>query len=270
MIALALGFAFVAQGGLSHSKAELISSVRSFAPGKPFQVGLHFTMSPGWHVYWRNPGDSGQEVRVKWSLPTGWKVQGIQWPTPQVIEDAGIVNYGYEGHVTLVATLVPPAKAGVAKIAANLSWLVCDDEMCLPAKGAVNLTLPSSKDEIPNPSGAAALANVAPKLPVRKSLEMASAVLMGKRIEFKFVAPSPGLAVTFFPYDADVVASGRYEVPKIPADRRVGITLGKSEFFNPKATRLRGILVAPSGSGQNRGFVAEIDLPLTKQTGGHQ
>ena len=30
-------------------------------------AGLYFKLEPGWHVYWKNPGDAGEAPQIKWS-----------------------------------------------------------------------------------------------------------------------------------------------------------------------------------------------------------
>src|SRR5262250_2054351 len=34
------------------------------APGRVARVGVLFTLDPGWHVYWRNPGEAGLPTRL--------------------------------------------------------------------------------------------------------------------------------------------------------------------------------------------------------------
>jgi DsbC/DsbD-like thiol-disulfide interchange protein len=36
----------------------------------------------GWHIYWQNPGDSGEPPRIKWQLPSGVTATALEWPTP--------------------------------------------------------------------------------------------------------------------------------------------------------------------------------------------
>ena len=38
---------------------------------------------PGWHGYWRNPGDAGDEPRVTWRLPEGWRAGPLHYPVPR-------------------------------------------------------------------------------------------------------------------------------------------------------------------------------------------
>ena len=40
-------------------KAELVAETASLAQATTLWVDLHLAIKPGWHVYWRNPGDSG-------------------------------------------------------------------------------------------------------------------------------------------------------------------------------------------------------------------
>ena len=54
-----------------HVQAELVSEVDSIQPGQPFWLGLHLKMEPGWHTYWKNPGDSGLPTRLTWKMPDG-------------------------------------------------------------------------------------------------------------------------------------------------------------------------------------------------------
>src|SRR4051812_4403359 len=126
-----------------HVEAELVADKASAQPGKPLLVGLKLRMTPEWHTYWKNPGDSGLPTRIKWTLPEGWKAGELHWPFPQTLPVGPLMNYGYEDEVVLLAELTPPAdaKAGNASIRANAEWLVCKD-VCIPEKGELDCSLP--------------------------------------------------------------------------------------------------------------------------------
>src|SRR5580700_6467224 len=64
-------------------KAELVPEAQSIAPGQRLWVDLHLTMAPGWHTYWRNPGDSGLPTEIAWQLPAGFTAGAIAWPVPE-------------------------------------------------------------------------------------------------------------------------------------------------------------------------------------------
>ena len=64
-------------------KARLVAETGSIAPGETVWVALHLEMRPGWHVYWRNPGDAGLPPEIAWTLPPGFTAGEIAWPTPE-------------------------------------------------------------------------------------------------------------------------------------------------------------------------------------------
>ena len=45
-------------------QAELVSAVRDVQAGTPFWVAIRQRIDPGWHTYWRNPGDTGEPTRL--------------------------------------------------------------------------------------------------------------------------------------------------------------------------------------------------------------
>jgi thiol:disulfide interchange protein DsbD len=125
-------------------RLNLLAEHGAAIPGTTLWLGLRFELTPHWHIYWRNPGDSGEAPRVDWQLPVGWRAGDIQWPTPQRIPVGPLVNYGYEDSVTLVVPIaVPPEQvAGVpVDISADVNWLVCREE-CIPQDARLQITLP--------------------------------------------------------------------------------------------------------------------------------
>ena len=58
-------------------KADLLAEPRRIAPGQTFWVGVRLRIKQHWHVYWRNPGDSGEAVSITWRLPPGFTASPI-------------------------------------------------------------------------------------------------------------------------------------------------------------------------------------------------
>ena len=89
-------FAFAPQGksqtyqGKELIKAELLADTDAVVSGKPFTIGLLLRIAPGWHMYWKFPGDAGLPTEIKWNLPVGWKAGEIQWPIPLKTNDRAI------------------------------------------------------------------------------------------------------------------------------------------------------------------------------------
>lgn len=126
------------------AQVKLLADVSTIAPGSTFTLGLHFTLKPGWHTYWLNPGESGEPAEVKWSLPEGFEVGELQFPVPiQFSKPGESLGYGYENEVMLLATVKAPAKidGSSVPIRAEASWLVCDPNVCLPGSAKLSLDL---------------------------------------------------------------------------------------------------------------------------------
>lgn len=64
-------------------KPGLVAETASIAPGATLWVDLRLEVKPGWHVYWRNPGDSGLPTTIDWRLPPGFSAGQILWPVPE-------------------------------------------------------------------------------------------------------------------------------------------------------------------------------------------
>ena len=103
------------------------------APGGTVTVALEEKIAPGWHTYWKNPGDAGAPTEIEWTLPAGWKAGAIQWPRPKRLPVGPLMDYGYEGTPWLLRQLTAPADApaGPVTIKAHASWLVCQ-QICIP------------------------------------------------------------------------------------------------------------------------------------------
>ncbi|MBU0725005.1 MAG: thioredoxin family protein [Alphaproteobacteria bacterium] len=154
-----------------HVTAELVAGAQSAVPGQTIRIGLHKQIIPHWHTYWENPGDSGLPTTIEWKLPEGTTAGEILWPAPERIAVGPIMNYGYEGEVTLLTDIAIPATAAVGgsfPIRATVDWLVCE-EICIPEQVTLGLDLPiiaaGSDPGLAHPAIAAAEA----RLPVDSS-----------------------------------------------------------------------------------------------------
>ena len=68
-----------------HVHVDLVADAASVQPGRELSLGVRFVLEEGWHVYWRNPGDSGEAPSVEWTLPAGFAAGELEWPTPEPI-----------------------------------------------------------------------------------------------------------------------------------------------------------------------------------------
>ncbi|WP_095978011.1 protein-disulfide reductase DsbD family protein [Melittangium boletus] len=174
----------VASGALDEGKsrveATLLTDVTQVKPGDSFRVGVLFKMHPGWHIYWKNPGESGLASEISWDTP-GSTVGELQWPMPSTLRtsDGFITTYGYEGEVLLSAQAHASEKAeGSLQLSAAADVLVCEVN-CLPAQLVLLRQLPvgpeTHRDAEHAPAFDAALARV-PVAPERANYTVALAL----------------------------------------------------------------------------------------------
>lgn len=157
---------FEAQTG--QVKTQLIASVDYVHPGDEVLVGVHFIIIPHWHIYWRNPGDSGLAPNIRYELPVGASAGEIQWPTPSRITLGPVTNYGYSNEVTLLTKIKvsPESVAGnIFPVKANAQWLVCE-EICLPQEVDLELPLPIAFSSTPPGQGSPLIERALAALPV--------------------------------------------------------------------------------------------------------
>jgi DsbC/DsbD-like thiol-disulfide interchange protein len=137
-----------------HARVSLVSSVENFVPGQPFTVAVFFEMDPDWHVYFKDPGESGMPPEVQWSLPEGLTAGELQFPIPEVLKTPAGVNFVYHDKVAFLVEMTPGANFQLGRsveIEARVSWLECDADTCLPAKGAAKVAVtPQERQKLIN------------------------------------------------------------------------------------------------------------------------
>jgi thiol:disulfide interchange protein len=138
------GLARAAPVQTGHIEVELVGQETGAAPGATLFVALRQKIQPGWHTYWRNPGDAGDATRIAWTLPPGWTAGDIVWPTPEKSRVGPLLDYAYTGQVLLPTPITVPADARVGSVVtlkAAAAFLVCE-QVCVPEDAVVTLTLP--------------------------------------------------------------------------------------------------------------------------------
>ena len=129
-------------------KVRLVPERAMLDAGESLLIGIEQSIAPGWHTYWKNPGDSGTAPVIKWTLPPGFEVEPVQWPVPRKFPIGHLLNYGYEDNVILMQTLRAPSSLadGPITIKADVELLVCKEE-CIPEYGSYEFTLNTESEE---------------------------------------------------------------------------------------------------------------------------
>ena len=147
---LALLFAVQAPAQTAAPPADINIALHLEAESDRPQAGTSITLAlvseprPGWHGYWRNPGDAGFAPMYDWDVPEGGSVSAPAWPVPSTLLINGLMNFVYDApYAPLVQFTVPAGLAPGTKlpIRVRARYLACTREICLPEKNEATLTL---------------------------------------------------------------------------------------------------------------------------------
>jgi DsbC/DsbD-like thiol-disulfide interchange protein len=242
----AIGFCAMSLIGATHAVAaddgsrwdgDARSAVRLIAgsspPGKaaPVRAGIEIRIKPGWHTYWRYPGDAGVPPRLDFGGSHNVKAVDVLWPAPQRIPEHNLTVIGYAGDVILPLAIVPQHWGKPVMLRLKLDYAVCE-KLCVPADGKAQLVLtgaPSSFD--------AALAAAEARVPKKMALGE-GATLAIKSVRRESGPARPRIVV-------DVAAPGGTDVALFAE--------GPTDWALPVPTAIDG---APAG--QHR-FAFELD-----------
>jgi thiol:disulfide interchange protein len=232
-----------------HLKAELVAQETAVAPGGTVYVALRQKIEPGWHTYWRNPGDSGQATSLTWTLPQGWRAGDMVWPTPQRLRTGPLMDFGYSGEVLLPVALSVPASAAPGQavtLKAHAAFLVCKD-ICVPADADLALELPViAGGGGPDPAWGARIASTLADAPRPGALK-ATMSLEGQSLRLSVTGPAatgPGQAEAyFFPYDSAAIDHAQPQaIERGPAGLTLILTPGSALKSGPPPSSLSGVL----------------------------
>lgn len=120
-------------------------------------AALEIVLAPGWHTYWRVPGEAGIPPRFDWSGSSNLASVAYEWPRPAVFERYGMTSYGFGGRLVLPVRLRPADAARPLDLALVVEFGVCDD-ICMPASAEVDARLAPDAPEEGRRSIEAALA----------------------------------------------------------------------------------------------------------------
>jgi DsbC/DsbD-like thiol-disulfide interchange protein len=246
--------------GGRHVRTSLVAETDAVVPGQPLVVGFHLRMDPGWHTYWRNPGDSGLPTKARWELPEGFSAGELQWPRPIQFHTGPLVSYGYAHEVLHAVQIHVPASVGPGEVrlAARLSWLECK-EACLPGKAELTLTLPVRAKARPGPQ--AALFEEARRLLPRAEPGWSFAAAARAASIDLTVRPPRGTALSrayFYPVPRRLLD---YSKPQPLAPVKGGYRLELSRDPNGAASveSLTGVLVVKTADDER---AIEVDVPV--------
>ncbi len=128
-------------------QAKLLSATDSVPSDGIISAAIQTRLAPGWHSYWRSPGESGLPPRFT-LLEGAENIESatLFFPPPKRFNELGLTTFGYDGDVSypLDITVKDPAKP--ATIRARLDTMACKD-ICIPISLPLELKLEAGESK---------------------------------------------------------------------------------------------------------------------------
>lgn len=246
---------------------NLVSSHFSVMPGDRFAVLVEMDISDPWHVYWKNPGDSGIPTRVEWDLPEGWKASKLEFPAPHRLTAGDLISYGFEHKLTLLSWVTVPSNTKPGrefKIGAQVNWLACV-EQCIPGDADVSAMVRVAHAPKANNLGMTALTGFrrgAPKSPGDGLINV-----WRKGDGYSLVLnDAEATSIFFFADSYDVVSPGADQL-STKQDGYVEVNLVKSPYSEELAMRLKGVLTYIDKNGDQQAYAVNVPVRLPTRDG---
>ncbi len=120
--------------------ASITWSVVGKTPTGTIITVIDQSLDPGWHTYWKNPGDSGAPATMR-SHTSDVVFEDLAFPQPTAFSTEGLITYGY---INLVRYTLPiHAPPDTTMVSATMSWLICKD-ICIPKNAILSLDIPKN------------------------------------------------------------------------------------------------------------------------------
>jgi DsbC/DsbD-like thiol-disulfide interchange protein len=136
--------------GDARSAARLIAGARPPGQGAPLRAGIEIRLKPGWHTYWRYPGDAGVPPRFDFAGSQNVKAVEVLWPAPRRLPEAGLDTIGYDRDLILPLRVTPQQEGKPVRLQIKLDYAVCE-KLCVPAQSKAELALagaPTAQDAV--------------------------------------------------------------------------------------------------------------------------
>jgi thiol:disulfide interchange protein DsbD len=245
-----------------HARVELIAENTGVVSGQKLMLGVHFQLEKDWHLYWINPGDSGQPPVIRWQLPSGFSAGEAQWPRPEKLKSSQSADYVYQDDLLLMVPVNAPSglssKSAAINMSAGVNWLICR-EICIADRAQLHLALPVASTPAFDPRHAQLFGQARQLLPrAWPSTWKATAISNKDDFVLSLQVGKTLREAQFFPLEVSQIENGAPQPLEVTA-RGARITLKKSDQLLKPVSKLRGLLVMRDGRSY------EIVAPVAAQ-----
>ena len=242
----------------NHAVVRLISGPTVADSSHDRWLGLEFKLTPGWHVYWRNPGDAGSPPTATWTLPAAWSLGAIQWPRPRRIEVPPLTAFGYEERVVFpIRFSSRGGDRGI--IRGHVSWVACRLE-CVAEDDSVMLVLTpaeptSGRDERVVADAVDRLPTTTPAGWTMRGESVGTSIVLSVHAPFG----DDVRVLDFFPADPGVVEHSARVTSTVKRDR-ITLRLVRSQYANALPERITGLVVLTGRDSIIRSY--DVEFPI--------
>jgi thiol:disulfide interchange protein DsbD len=263
-VLLAIGLlAGQAQAMDAHAQVQVLADASTVEAGRPFALAVVLTPDPGWHVYWKNPGESGLPTKIHVEAPAGFVVGDMAYPLPErIVVPGNIVNYGYPAETVFLLPVTPPktlTDGATVALTVKVSWLCCKDE-CMPGRASLPLSLPVGKAAAANEAVfAQARATMPANAPPPNLVTVAPdtpAAAVGLHLDWKQDVTD----VTLYPTSIDGLEVSAINAETTGRNTHIALTARIMAGQKLPTEDLPVLIVYQNKDGQRRGFYTSVNL----------
>ncbi len=256
-------------------RAKLVADIVTVKAGESFNLGVLMEIDPGWHVYWKYPGDTGLPTRVQFEVPDGISVGELNWPIPAAYHKSdGGIDFGYENSLLLWTNIDVASDAKLnsnVDINAKVSWISCK-EICIPGKA--NLEFDAKIGDLRKPANTALFSKWRHSLPliftdsaipfnieVTKIKSSENQAQIGVTLQSK----SPVEQIGYYPNPGDSFIVQNLQYTTSPKNNKTEISFDVKALDGIKLseTVLDGLIVFSDIDGKQSGVELKIDFSDT-------
>ncbi len=218
-------------------ETRLISNFSTTNGQQPITLAWKFKLQPHWHIYWKNPGDSGLPPELKPIINSkSTSPLPMVFPVPKVISIPPITNYGYEDAVTFTTNYSLSSNAqGPQTLAFKAEFLYCKD-ICLPGSATLELPLNVGPENRSNPA-------FKPQQQLPQPADGFSVQKTGRQILLTFPSNISTANATFIPADDGLIDDSAPQ----QANGNV-LTLAVDSQNQTPLTQFGGLVLTPQGA----------------------
>ena len=245
---------------------RLVAQNKGLTPQAENLLAVVLEHAPGWHTYWRMPGDAGLTTQFSFTAPKDIRLTDPRFPLPERHNDKGIVSFSYGG------TAVFPFEAEVprfpegrsARISIRVSYLACKD-VCIPGEGTAEITLPYEVASKPS-AEADLVSNAIVDVPEVADIRGVRAVYEEDRIKVTIPASEVHVekSLSFYPLEERVFKLDDEPQHQTEKDGSASLLMTLApEFLQAPRSTLSGVFVGDGGPAAG-GWAIETAFPLEK------